>query len=242
MTFLFRWTLTICALSGLFLSAWATAQEAISPLPDQGKTYIVKPDYRKCAFPMCGGWFLTPVNEFSRQLETDDEAYENSLIQATSIYVAYIDYRRLGLTREQLRELESAIHSEQALLRGVITRNSVTPQATDRIATLHANGAWVSANKREAYGPYLNITSSGIVCITTPCPYYTADLINTLFSANFDELNFEKAELDREQTARAWQAVASKGLVITGVKYESQGMTGPGTGIAATKVFFAFPK
>ena len=57
----------------------------------------------------------------------------------------------------------------------------------------------------------------------------------------FDELVFDKAGLDREQEAVAWKTVASDGLVITGVKYESQGQTGPGTGISVTKVFFVFP-
>ncbi|HSC68761.1 MAG TPA: hypothetical protein VLC79_13770, partial [Cellvibrio sp.] len=34
------------------------AQSIITPEP-AATTYIVKPDYRKCAFPLCGGWFLT---------------------------------------------------------------------------------------------------------------------------------------------------------------------------------------
>lgn len=241
MRYLFRWSLKICALISVFISPGVLAQDVIRPAPNEGTTYLVKPDYRKCAFPMCGGWFLTPLNQFSRQLESDEEAYENSLLPPKSIYVAYIDYRRLGLTREQQRELESEMHNEQALLRGVLSRSGVVTPETSASATLQANGAWVSANKREPYGPYLRISSTGIVCITTPCPYYKAELINTGFSTVFDDLNLEKAELDREQTGRAWQAVASEGLVITGVKYESEGMTGPGTGIAATKVFFSFP-
>lgn len=243
---LFRWSITrslkICIVSLLAFSPWLFAQDVISPAPNEGSTYVVKPDYRKCAFPMCGGWFLTPVNQFSHQLEDDNTAYEHSLLPPKSIYVAYIDYRRLGLTEAQIRELEARMHSEDVLLRGLLSRNGITPQNSTRLATLHTNGAWVSANKREAYGPYLRISSTGIVCITTPCPYYKAELINTAYATVFDDLNLEKAELDREQTSRAWQAIASEGLVITGVKYESEGMTGPGTGIAATKVFFSYPE
>lgn len=241
MSLLFRCIIKTFAISAILLSANAIAQDIIRPSPTEAPTYLVKPDYRKCAFPLCGGWFLTPVNQYSHHLESDDEAYENSLIEPTAIYVAYLNYRQLRLTPEQVKELESYARSGQALLRGNVSRSGITPTDITRGASLNVDGAWVSANKLEAYGPYLKVASSGIMCITTPCPYYKAKLINTLFTATFDDLNLEKAELDRDQTARAWQAVSTDGLVMTGVKYESQGMTGPGTGIAATKVFFAYP-
>lgn len=222
----------------LFFITTSYAQEVIKPEP-QGTTYTVKPDYRRCAFPLCGGWFLTPVNQYSLALETEDEAYQNASLLPNSIYVAYINYRRLGLTEKQVAELNENINAGQALLRGSIINTPST--ALINTKTLVVNGAWTGANKTVALGPYLNVSSSGIVCITTPCPYYNAALINTQYLFQFHELTFAKAELDRVQEAQAWQAVASKGLVMTGIKYESQGMTGTGIGISATKVFFAFP-
>lgn len=246
MNSLFRWSikniLRLGIVSLLLVAPWLAAQD-IRPAPNEGSTYLVTPDYRKCAFPACGGWFLTPVNQLSLQLEDEQTAYENSLLPAArSIYVSHIDYRRLRLTKEQIRELEERIHGEHVLLRGVLSDNVIGPQNPPQIRTLRANGAWVSANKTEPFGPFLRISSTGIVCITTPCPYYKAELINTAFSTIFHDFNFEKAELDREQTGRAWQAIASEGLVITGVTYDYEGMTGPGTGIAATKVFFSYPE
>lgn len=232
-------TIAICA---IFLSPGITAQDIISPFPAEAPTYRVEPDYRKCAFPMCGGWFLTPVNQYSTQFESEEEAYENALLEPRAIYVAYLNYRQLRLKPEQVKELETFARHGQALLRGNLTRGNITPEDTAAGRSLDVNGAWVGANKLEAYGPYLKVASSGIMCITTPCPYYKAKLINTRFTATFDDLNLEKAELDREQAARAWQALSTDGLIMTGVKYESRGMTGPGTGIAATKVFFAYPE
>lgn len=235
---IFRTLITLLITLGVTGSV--VAQELVRPWPSDEVTYQVRPDYRRCAAPMCGGWFLTPVNQFSRQLETEEEAYENSLSVAKEIYIYDIDYSQLELTREQLQELQTAMRSQQALLRGAVSTSPISRLRPT--PSLRANGAWVSANTREPYGPFLSITSTGIACITTPCPYYRADLINTLFSTVFDELNLEKAELDREQTTRAWRAVATDGLVITGVRYSSKGLAGQGTGIAATKVYFAFPK
>lgn len=237
-TFFVRALKIIALGSSLLISIGSFAQAVEKPSPIKPTTYSVKPDYRKCAFPACGGWYLTPVNQYSLQLESDDEAYQNSLLLPNTIYVSTINYRALGLTPSQIKELEISLRSGQGLLAGTISGPVISPAA---IKTLNAQSAWTSPTKNEPFGTYLNVSSSGIICITTPCPYFTAQLINSTFSTNFHELTFEKAELDREQEARAWQAVSSGGLVLTGVRYVSQGQVGTGTGISATKVFFAFP-
>ena len=244
-TALTRAALLLAIFTSLF-SIVVQAQTIISPEPT-GTTYIVKPDYRKCAFPLCGGWFLTPVNQYSLHLETEDEAYQNAALLPNSIYVSYINYKRLGLTEKQIAELETAIHSEQALLRGTVTNSPISGNIITRTKTLVANGAWVGANTNTPVGPYLKISSTGIVCITTPCPYFKAALINSNYSSELHDLSLEKAMLDREQEAQAWQAISTDGLVITGTTYESTGfdetgaLPSKGIGIAATKVFFAFP-
>ncbi|MES2675046.1 MAG: DUF6748 domain-containing protein [Pseudomonadota bacterium] len=239
---LLKATLLIAMSSSAVISIATThAQSIIKPEPTTATTYTVKPDYRKCAYPMCGGWFLTPVNQYSLQVESEDEAYQNSSLLPNSIYVASINYRALGLKPAQIHELEAAMRAEQALLRGSINTGTFTAISPSNTKTLAANGAWTGANKTVALGPYLKVASSGIICITTPCPYYKASLINSLYSTSVHELTFAKAELTREQEASAWQSVASDGLVMTGVRYESQGQVGTGAGISATKVFFAFP-
>ena len=239
-TFFIHVLKTLILGSALVFSVGSVAQEIQKPSPVRdATTYAVKPDYRKCAFPVCGGWFLTPVNQYSLQLESDDEAYQHSLLLPNNVYVSSINYKALGLTATQIKELESILRSGQGLLAGnVVGLTSATNFAAN---TLVAQAAWTSPTKTTAVGPYLKVSSSGIVCITTPCPYFTAQVINSTYSTNFHELTFEKAELDREQEARAWQAVSSGGLVLTGVKYESQGQVGTGLGISATKVFFAYP-
>ncbi len=236
-------TTILIACSATLLAIASHAQIAAKPEPSRsGITYLVKPDLRKCAFPMCGGWFLTPINQYSLQLENEGEAYQSLSLLPNSIYVANINYKALGLKPAQIEVLEADMRNEQALLRGNITSNSqaktIAPSPTK---TLVVKGAWIGANKTVALGPYLKVASSGIVCITTPCPYYRASLVNSLYSTNFHELTLTKAELTREQEAQAWQAVASEGLIMTGLTYESKGQTGPGTGISATKVFFPFP-
>ena len=240
---LFRLLKIMLLSSSLGFSAIIQAQTIVKPEPRTSIVYSVKPDYRKCAFPMCGGWFLTPLNQYSLQLENDSEAYQSSLLLPNSIYVAYMNYKPLGLKPPHVKELEAAMRNEQVLLRGTLNPSQSSTNATiaANAKTLAVNAAWTAANKTVALGPYLKISSSGIVCITTPCPYYKANLVNNLFSTNFHELTFAKAELTQEQETQAWQAIASEGLVMTGVSYESQGQVDTGIGISATKVYFTFP-
>jgi hypothetical protein len=242
--------LLVSILTGIFLGAVSAQAQTDSR---SALTYSVAPDLRKCPSPFCGGWFLTQLNQYSVSPQSEDEAYQSSLILPRSIYVANINYKRLGLTERQIAEFETYAYASQALLSGNIVTN--LPMATNGLSTspsltvappapstLIASGAWTAANKTQALGPYLKVTSSGIVCITTPCSYFVANIINSMTNINFDELSLAKAELTREQEAQAWRAVASKGLVMTGVKYASQGQVGTGLGISATKVFFAFPQ
>lgn len=252
--FLTRSTYKYCATLVIamcgFITLGCQAQGIIKPIPTpelQGTTYSVKPDYRKCAFPLCGGWYLTPVNQYSLHLQTEDEAYESAALLPNTIYVASINYKRLGLNEKQIAELKAAMRSEQALLRGNVISDAAKNKLAPRGKTLVVDSAWVGANKNPPVGPYLNITSTGIVCITTPCPYFKAEVINSNYASEIHDLNFEKAALDPDQQAKAWEAVSTTGLIITGTRYQTIGFDetgaepGKGVGVAATKVFFAYP-
>ncbi len=232
--------LAACAI--LFCGS-AVAQTAIPPPSESIRTYSVQPDYRRCASPMCGGWFLTPVNLPTLHIQTEEEALAPPATLAP-IYVAAVNYRALGLTPEEIAKLEAQMRQGLALLRGAL-RPYVWPTgspSTTPLNILVANGAWTAANQNRPVGSYLNVKSSGIVCITTPCPYYKAELINTSVTSLFDELNFKRAELTPEQELRARRAVAEGGLVLTGVPYPFQGVAGQGRGLAATQVYFSYPK
>lgn len=216
----------------------AQAQEIV--LPVVGKTYLVKPDTRRCAAPLCGGYFLTAVNQFTIQLENDNQAYETSLLKPAEIYVSSIKFSNMRLTTGEIQEIKSTIPSQRTAL---IQGNLVSTIGIVQTKVLVPSAVWLGANNVPAYGPYLHVSPTGIVCITSPCPSYLAKVINTTAATKFDQLNFEKAGLDKEQEVLAWQELSTKGLVTTGVKYDiaSIGVVRPGVGVYATKVFFSFP-
>ncbi|TVZ37351.1 hypothetical protein P886_1692 [Alteromonadaceae bacterium 2753L.S.0a.02] len=211
----------------------------VSPIAlDPTLTYTVEPDYRDCIYPLCGGYWLTPVNRVFVEVPTISDADYAPVPQP--VYVVEINYDGLGLSDEQIQKFEHYIALGRALIKGALVDFDWSNNAYD-LQALKATATWTSANSQAAVGTYLDVKSSGIVCITTPCPYYKAQQINTYWSFLFHELNFERAQLTDAQLTLARSLVAEKSLVLTGTRFVSQGMTGDGIGIAATQVFFPYP-
>jgi len=202
--------------------------------------YSVAPDYRRCVFPLCGGYWLTPVNRVSTHVPSLDEADAGVIIEPSPIYVASIEFAKLGLSSAQITEFKGLIGEGRALVSGVLSDFEWAYNTFD-VQMLTATGVWGSANNNAPVGSFLEVSSSGIVCITTPCPYYNAQQINTFYSFLFHELNFDRAELTSSQLLLAQSLVSKKSLILTGTRFVSQGVAGNGVGIAATQVFFPFP-
>lgn len=233
----------------LFVASLSQAQDiiVIDPPTDPialptDLVYTVSPDYRECVYPLCGGYWLTPVNRIAIEVPTLDEADSGYAPVPEPVYVAAIDFDKLKLSDDEIAKYERYIAEGRALIKGALTSFPWWGQDDAyALKQLEASATWTSANKNPPAGTYLDVKSSGIVCITTPCPYYEAQQINTFWQFQFHELNFDRAELTYAQLQLAWQLVAERSLVLTGTRFVSQGMTGEGLGIAATQVFFPYP-
>lgn len=242
---------TMVILMGVLLPmAFSHAQDIVPidppvpPIPiERGVVYTIEPDYRRCAFPFCGGWWLTPVNRLQIALPTVDDLDAGIVPEPAPIYVASIDYSKLGLTDAEINRFEYLILTGQALIRGTLVDYPWTRQDPPKqpLQSLRASATWYAANTNEAFGTYLDVKSTGIVCITTPCPYFQANQVNTYWNFQFHEINFDRAELTDRQLAMAKKRIEDRSLMMTGVRFVSQGMTGDGIGIAATQVYFDFP-
>lgn len=216
----------------------------VPPIPiERGVVYKIEPDYRRCAFPFCGGWWLTPVNQIQITLPTVDDLDAGIVPVPAPIYVASIDYSNLGLTEAEINRFEYLIITGQALIRGALVGYPWTGQYPPKqeLRSLRASATWYAANTNQPFGPYLDVKSTGIMCITTPCPYFQANQVNTYWSFQFHEINFDRAELTERQLALAKRSIEDRSLMMTGVRFVSEGRTGDGIGIAATQVYFDFP-
>ena len=223
------------------VASQAQERDIVDPGPiSKALVYTITPDYRKCASPTCGGYWLTPVNKLSIQIPTLYEAEGDYAPIPKPVYVASIDFSKVGLNKDEIEKYKGYIGLGRALIKGILS--PYKPVLDDQyLQVLTANKTWISANEQPALGTYLEVRSSGIMCITTPCPYYEGQQINTFWSFLFHELTFDLAALSEKQLINAHSLIAKDSLVISGTRFASQGMAGEGLGIASTQVYFPFP-
>ena len=115
--------------------------------------FKLKRDYRKCAFPMCGGYFLETLNrpEFcgTRRKGADEPCY-----------VAQLDLSKGAVSR-------LPDHLDQVIVKG-----SIVPGELDvpvDYEQLVVENAWRAPDGQVDKGRYFHLYDNGIRCITTPC-------------------------------------------------------------------------
>ncbi len=114
--------------------------------------YTVRPDLRRCVFPLCGGYWLKKLNS------TVDE-----------IYVPEIDLTRAGLD-------QSDFDVGGSVVRGTLTSRTYDGSFGTR-KILSANAAWAVGSGTPS-GTYYKLTDTRIVCFRAPCLSITEDKLN----------------------------------------------------------------
>jgi hypothetical protein len=186
-------------------------------IPAATDYYVVRPDTRKCAFPACGGVFVSPANRTSLRC-TDGRL-------ASECYAAQVDFAPLGLTDENMGIAQSATRSGIMLVRGALKATSKTG-ALRGFANFAPAEVWVSGTDAEPAGLLVRVRDNGTRCISYPCASLTESKINSNLTATTSDLDFEPSGADEDQVAAAQLALMGpNGLIVAGGRYE---VTGPG--------------
>jgi hypothetical protein len=130
--------------------------------------FTVRRDMRRCAAPVCGGFFVRRVNQMATRCADGTRRRE---CQVTSI-----DLAPLGLRPEQ--ELELLALPTALLLRGTIVPGG--PDAPAGTSSLRVSEAALGHEGAMPSGTFLRVRDNGIVCITTPCLSLTAQRLNSM--------------------------------------------------------------
>lgn len=235
------------SLGALFFSLCLQSAQAADPTVAVKRvniTYSIAKDLRLCASPVCGGWYVTPVNILTMGLmsEAETQAALASVVP-TATYVSDLTFGCTQWSDAEIAAFTQAAERGTALVSGqVIDQGEITVYGGKQpLKTFLVRDAYTAATKNAAFGTYLNVQNSGIVCVTTPCPYYSADVLNSNLLYDFHDLSFAKAGLTAEEEQAARAQLATGGLLITGLSQPYQGQAGTGTSISATQVFWPFP-
>lgn len=187
--------------------------------------FTARPDYRKCAAPLCGGYFVKLVNKKLTQCA------DGSLKE--ECYVASIVYGGAAINTGVI----SFANKTPLLLIGAIQ-----PRGNDPIRNLGvfiAKEAYRSATQNTATGNFYGVTNNGIVCITTPCFSYDEVLLNSDSRiTKLSDINLEMSGALPGDIAQAQQLLANGAtLFATGKNQRYQGFAGIGVRLVAQQFY-----
>ncbi|MDH5259136.1 MAG: hypothetical protein OEX07_14075, partial [Gammaproteobacteria bacterium] len=130
------------------VSADSDAKKSFKKTPKAVELYVtVRPDFRKCISPICGGWYVNPVNR--RVMKCPDGSVRKEC------YVGTDEINIKHLTDEQINELRQAMYDSRVLIYGNISN------AID-YGLFSINKAWISANSQPPSGKFVNVSDNGI--------------------------------------------------------------------------------
>jgi hypothetical protein len=195
--------------------------------PTSSKYYTIRPDVRRCAAPGCGGYFVKQVNQ-ARTTCADGQVAEEC-------YVAELDRKSLGLSEEGEAILRA--QPTEFLLRGELAQKSFP--AADTFGVLRLEEAWRGHTGVTARGAYYRVKSSGIVCITYPCPSFKAEKLNTSEPPQ-DIARVELSGITKDQSDAQVQLGKKEGLLVAGDLGTVSGPAGEGNSINASEYYVPF--
>lgn len=188
-----------------------SAEEAITGAPsNHGYFQVTRRDFRKCAAPLCGGFFVKRVNE-------EKTLCANGTKQA-ECYVSAIQLNGTGLSEREQQTFLAALESGKALVKA---RTYKTKFGGQVVGLLKANEAWLGATGSSIVdgGTFYRAADNGIRCIKAPCPSTTAYKLNSNESHNVIDVKLENTQIPADQGTlnRAENALATKeGILLIG--------------------------
>lgn len=187
--------------------------------------FVARQDFRRCAWPFCGGFWVSRVNRTTTRC-TDGH-------YASECYVAELDASAIGLSADETSNLSGSFASGRAVVEGALrTRTSGSLAYT----VLRAEHGWVAANDAPADGIFYGLEDNGIRCLRAPCFSIEEQKLNSTLHRTLSDLDLDAVGLTDAQRGAVGSALVGTGLLATGGNTRDR-RTGAVT-IVATQVFF----
>lgn len=194
--------------------------------------FSIRQDARRCAWPMCSGWFVSRVNRTSTVCNTGSAASE--------CYTPVLDWSESNLDQGQQDKLlgsAARLGGKFALVRGRFAKkNTTTPQPN--LGKFIVTEAWVAEGANAPDGVFAKVFENGIRCIAAPCPTLTEKGLNTGNTANIADLDYAVGDFtDRQIEGFVDDYIAPSGIIIAGARYTFKMNGRSGKGRTVTNAF-----
>jgi hypothetical protein len=196
---------------------------------DGASTYYVvtRPDYRKCAYPMCGGVFVKRVNQAKTKCAGGGNASECHAVD--------VDLSAVGLDDVSAADFAGAFHQSQGLVRGEL--KVVVNEYGLSVKTLVVSEAWRAAGEAAPTGTFYGVTGNGVKCFTWPCPSLTEEKLNTSTVRSIHDLDLSATGADDAETSAAYGALYDGGILVAGTHQSVAGPGGTGTRLLGNALY-----
>ncbi len=220
-------SLAVC----LVLGNTALAQSPPMVDPFASHYIVTRLDLRKCAYPVCGGYYVKSVNRALTRCA-------NGTLQK-DCHVATLDASALPWSAADREAFEQSFIPGQALAGGKLfaLKSAGSPVKVD---TLVLNQAWVAQALSKPAGVFSIFKNSGIVCVTSPCPSIMETTLNYPINRTIHGLDLAASDAKPERVDAGLQALGSTGVVAAGGHRIITGPAGQGQRFVASEFYLPF--
>lgn len=202
---------------------------------DGAYTYFeIEQDFRKCSFPLCGGFFLDRLNRASTKCH--DGSY------AERCYTPELDLSESGLSEAAFDKLREAAGQSgmsegvRAIVRGRFAKTNSTP--SPQLGRFVVTEVWVSQTDAVSDGVFVRAKDNGLKCIAAPCPAIRERALNTSRNADISEIDFAPAGVPDELVGELINDMFQPhGLIVAGDRFTFSVNGRKGKGRTATAAF-----
>ncbi|MBW4429748.1 MAG: hypothetical protein KME50_36685 [Nostoc desertorum CM1-VF14] len=167
--------------------------------------YTIRRDFRRCASPICGGYFIKQVN-----LKTTpclDGVFRSEC------YVSAIDWSSLKVSPYELVKIQNDDGS-RVILRGNIV--PVTFPGFGEFGNLRVKEAFIAATNAPAKGTFVALKDNGVRCITTPCFSTNQLVLNKPRISQVSSIDLSQTGATQKQLDAATNEIFRQGLIAVG--------------------------
>jgi len=167
--------------------------------------YTVRRDFRRCASPICGGYFIKQVN--LKATPCLDGVFRSEC------YVSAIDWNSLKVSSSQLAKIQNDDGSRLLLLGNIVP---VTFPGFGEFGNLRVKEAFIAATNAPAKGTFVGLKDNGIRCITTPCFSTNKLVLNKPKISQVSSIDLSQTGATSEQIEAAGRELFTQGLIAVG--------------------------
>ena len=204
---------------GLVLLCWALlppVNAGADPVASTSSFYMIRRDLRRCASPMCGGYFIKLVNQ--SRTRCANGRYMNEC------YVATIEWNGQPETDK-----------DGTLVRG---RLSTRGDRRGKYGVLLATEVWLAAGDKQASGTFFRVRDRGLRCIAAPCETHHEAKLNSRVSRNIAGVDLSGAGASENAISDATTAMtSSERVIVAGTHSRVTGPAGRSQMLKATQFY-----